>query len=97
MRVFISHPYRADPLANQQRVKDLARCVTMEGLLPIAPQIYLPAFIDESTERELALRMCLELVALSDEVRVYGKPTAGMRLEIAEAQRLGIPVVEVKE
>ena len=65
----------------------------MEGYLPIAPQIYLPEFIDEATERDLALKLCLALVTLSGEVRVYGKPTEGMRLEIAEAHRLGIPVV----
>jgi hypothetical protein len=35
----------------------------------------------------------LKLIALSDEVMTYGVPTEGMRLEIAEARRLGIPVV----
>jgi len=35
-------------------------------------------------------------VALSDEVYAYGEPTEGMRLEIAEAERLGIPVVYVE-
>ncbi len=91
---FISHPYRDDPDRNIARVVDIARRLALEGLLPIAPQIYLPRFIDEATERDLALRLCLALVALSDEVRVYGQPTEGMRLEIAEARRLGIPVVD---
>jgi hypothetical protein len=36
------------------------------------------------------------MVALSDEVRVYGEPSEGMRLEIAEAERLGIPVVRLE-
>jgi len=67
--------------------------VALEGCLPLAPQIYLPQFVDEETERSLALNLCFALVAISDEVRVYGEPTAGMRLEIAEARRLGIPVV----
>ena len=66
----------------------------MEGHCPLAPQIYLPQFVDESTERALALKLCLELLALSEEVRVYGEPSAGMHLEIAEAHRLGIPVVD---
>ena len=63
------------------------------GHLPLAPQIYLPAFIDDSKERELALELCLKFVAMSDEVRVFGEPSEGMLLEIAEAERLGIPVV----
>jgi hypothetical protein len=53
-----------------------------------------PTFLDESTERDVAMRLCLRLVSLSDEVRVYGPEISeGMRLEIAEAERLGIPVL----
>jgi hypothetical protein len=52
-----------------------------------------PQFLSESTERDLALRVTRVLVGRVDEVWVYGKPTAGMCLEIAEAERLGIPVV----
>ena len=97
MRIFVSHQYSNDPHKSSLRVQAVARELVRENHLPLAPQIYLPQFIDESKERELALKLCLELVALSDEVRVYGKPTEGMRLEIAEAHRLGIPVIEVKE
>jgi len=71
----------------------ICRRLISEGRVPIAPQVYIPAFVDEATERDLALRLCLRLVALSDEVYAYGEPTEGMRLEIAEAERLGIPVV----
>jgi hypothetical protein len=93
-RVFISHPYRNAPLANAEHVVNIARTLARSGQLPIAPQIYLPQFISEATERDLALRMCLALVGLSDGVRVFGEPTEGMRLEIAEAHRLGIPVLD---
>jgi hypothetical protein len=92
-RVFISHAFASAPGVNARLVSNLARASARTGRLPIAPQIYLPQFVDETTERGLALRLCLALVALSDEVRVYGEPTEGMRLEIAEARRLGIPVV----
>ena len=91
--VFISHLFSDDPEKNGQRVVGIVRQLTEEGHLALAPQIYLPQFIDEKTERPLALRICLELVGLADEVRVYGELSEGMRLEIAEAERLGIPVV----
>jgi hypothetical protein len=91
--IFISHAFSSAPGENAAAVTRLARRLTLSQVLPIAPQIYLPQFIDEATERDLALRLCLALVSLSDEVRVYGEPTAGMRLEIAEARRLGIPVI----
>ena len=54
----------------------------------------MPQFLDEPTERDVALRCCLRLVTLADEVRVYGEPTEGMELEIAEAKLLGIPIIE---
>jgi hypothetical protein len=92
--VFISHAYASDPTRNAIRVVKISRALARSGALPVAPQIYLPQFVDETTERDLALRLCLGLVALSNEVRVYGEPSAGMRLEIAEAYRLGIPVVD---
>jgi hypothetical protein len=37
----------------------------------------------------------LRLVAAADSVHVYGEVSAGMALEIAEARRLGIPIVFV--
>jgi hypothetical protein len=92
--VFVSHPYRRNPGWNARRVLHIARLLALDGHLPIAPQIYLPQFVNEVAERDLALRLCLELVALSDEVRVYEEPSEGMRLEIAEAHRLGILVVD---
>jgi dienelactone hydrolase len=91
--IFVSHPYRADTKRNQDHVRDIARKLAVRGFLPLAPQIYLPLLLDETTERALALKLCLRLVGLSDLLRVYGEPTEGMRLEIIEAQRLGIPVV----
>jgi len=96
-RIFISHPFSSAPDHHERVIVNLARALAHAGSLPIAPQIYLPQFIDEATERELALKLCLALVAICDEVRVYGEPSEGMRLEIAEAHRLGIPVTEVKE
>ncbi len=91
--VFVSHAFSSDPISHGRRVAEIARDLSMRGHLPLAPQIYLPQFIDESSERELAMRVCLGFVARSDEVWSYGDPTNGMRLEIAEAERLGIPVV----
>ena len=91
--VFISHAFTSDPERSARNVAGIAREIVRSGHLPIAPQIYLPQFIDETAERDLALRLCLRLVRLSDEVRVFGSISEGMRLEIADARRLGIPVL----
>lgn len=94
--IFISHPFRGDPAGNGERVRRICAGLK-EACVPLAPHLLLPAYIDEATERPLALAHCLRLVAAADEVRVYGEATEGMALEIAEARRLGIPVIYVDD
>ena len=91
---YICHPFGGDPAGNTEQVRRVCAGLK-ETCVPLAPHLLLPAYMDEATERSLALDHCLRLVAAADEVRVYGEPTAGMALEIAEARRLGIPVVFV--
>ena len=65
----------------------------MTGQMPVVPPLYLPQFLDEATERDIAIACCLKLVSVCDELHVYGEVSEGMRQEIAKANRLGIPVV----
>ena len=89
---YVCHPYRNDPLGNRLRVAAHCRRLAHDGVLPLAPQLMLPTFLDERTERELAMTLCLRMVRLADEVIVYGAPTEGMQREIAEATRCGVRV-----
>lgn len=92
-RVYVCHPYRNAPAENVERVTEICKALSASGHLPVAPQLYLPQFMDEATEREQALAMCLDLLDASDEVQVYGQSiTAGMRVEIERAEARGIPV-----
>ena len=91
-RIFVFHPYAADPEGNAALVARIARRIVLQGHLPIAPQLYLPQFIDEASERDLALRLCLDLVAVSDIVEIHGEITDGMRREITEARWRGIRI-----
>ena len=92
--IYVCHPYAGDPLGNIEGIRRLCHHSVRRGFVPLAPQLSLPQFLDEENERDLALKLCLRLVALADEVRVYGELTEGMRLEVEEARRLGIPVVD---
>ncbi len=92
--VYVCHGYSLDPIFNAERICKVCRSLVHEGRVPIAPQLLLPQFIHEETERDLALMLCFEFIALAEEVWVYGDPTDGMRMEIAEAERLRIPVVQ---
>ena len=91
--VYVCHRYRGDAQTNSRAVVSVCRSVAMSGAVPLAPQLFLPQFLDELTERDRAIECCLRFVSLVDEVWVFGKVSEGMRKEIAEANRLGIPVV----
>ena len=92
-RVYVCHPFAGEVEANTGRVKVICRALVERGLLPVAPQLYLPQFLDEATDRDRALELCLGLLEVCDEVRVYGsRISPGMRLEIDHAVALGIPV-----
>ena len=92
-RVYVCHPFANDPAGNIEKVSRICRRIVEDGELPIAPQLYLPAFIDEATERELALELCLEFVDLSDELRVFDRTvTSGMGRELDRAKRRQIPI-----
>ena len=90
---YISHPFASNPEANASAIRKLCRGIAQSGVLPLPPQLYLPQFLNEKTHRELAMSYCLRLVGVCDELWLFGEPTEGMRLEIAEAERLGIPVI----
>lgn len=93
-RIYVCHPFGDDPEVNAAKVRAICRAIVDEGHLPVAPQLYLPAFIDEKTERELALRLCVELIAFCEVLWFYGtRISAGMEQEISAAHHRGIPVV----
>lgn len=92
-RVYVCAPYSMNPKVSQFLCTTLAREIYKEGHLPIAPQIYLHQFVSEEDDRRGALSLCLELLALCTEVRVYGTVVSeGMQLEIERAAFLQIPV-----
>ena len=52
----------------------------VEGYLPIAPHLLFPQFLNEGIEEErrLGITMGMELLALCDEVWVFGEATEGI-------------------
>jgi hypothetical protein len=77
-------------IKNQPEFYHPSMCVDGRGMtrqyLPIAPQIYLDRFVDETTERRLAMNYCLDLLQACNELWIFGPTTAGMRQEIAQAR-----------
>ena len=84
--IYVCHPFRGDPSGNRRRIAAVCRSLAAHGDTPIAPQLSVPEYLDESSERELALDQCLRVLELVDEVWVYGNPTEGMKREINAAK-----------
>ena len=93
--VYICHPFRGDVAANRERVRRICAAIKCD-YVPLAPHLMLPAYIDEATERHLALEHGLALLRGVDELWVCAHPVSeGMAEEIAEASRLGVPVYRI--
>jgi hypothetical protein len=90
--IYICHPFANDPKGNIERVTKICKAIKRE-VVPIAPHLMLPAYIDEDTERELALEHGLVLLKGCDELWMYGViRTDGMSRELARAIELNISV-----
>lgn len=89
-RIFVSHPYKDNPLGNKIKVEEICRNLTDEGVLPISP-VHLFGFMDNDDSREDILQWCFDMIELCDEVWVYGK-SAGCMAEKQHAESIGKPV-----
>lgn len=98
--VYIASPYAGDIEYNTRKAIGYCRYVAEHGVVPLAPHLLLPRFLSELNpeERELGIKMGLRLLAVCSELWVFGdRITTGMRREISEAERLGIPVNYISE
>ena len=72
--VYIASPYAGDVQANTEAAKGYCRAALEEGVIPIAPHLLYPQFLEDSdpAERNLCLRAGLELLALCDGMLARG-------------------------
>lgn len=97
--VYICSPLRGDYENNMENA--MAYCsVAMKHLpdvVPIAPHIYFPRFLDDTNEeeRELGMAAGIALLDKCDELWAFGleNPSEGMEREIEHATERGIPVL----
>lgn len=91
--VFISHPLKGDFEGNRKKVDTICKESIEQGLLPISP-LHLFHFLDKETPklRNEIMKVCYELIDISDEVWIYGD-SEGCRLEKKYAEQTGKKVV----
>lgn len=96
--VYICSPYSGDVIHNTELASRYSRFAVDQGYVPITPHLYLPLFISEENERELAISTGLRLLDVCSELWVCGgRISEGMRREIARAAEAGLPIRNVKE
>lgn len=99
--VFIAHPIRGDVASNMKKVFAICEEVRKEGHTPIAPYLTLPRPTDEVIKNR-GLGLWANLTTFErgyvDELWLYGDGISdGMKIEVALAKKLGIPVVAKSE
>ena len=85
--VYICSAYSGDVEGNTEKARRYSRFAVDAGKIPIAPHLLLPQFMEEESERELAMFMDIAILSKCRELWVFGQPTAGMLNEIAYAER----------
>ena len=92
--VYICFPFsKGNVEQNTENARRYSRFAVDKHCIPIAPRLLFPQFMNEDTERETALFMGIVLLTKCAEIWVFGSfVSSGMAVEIAKAQRKGIPI-----
>jgi len=94
-KVYVVSKYAGDTKANVSKAIGYSRFVIQKKRIPVASHLIYPAVLQDTiaAERELGMMFGLALLALCDEVWVFGKEhSEGMTAEIVEAKRLNKPM-----
>lgn len=87
--VYICSPYAGDIEKNTENARGYSRFAVEQGMLPVAPHLLFPQFVDERTERHLALKMGMVLLSKCEQVWVFGDVVSeGMVAEINRAGKM---------
>lgn len=96
--VYICSKYRGNVAHNMAMARRYSRFAVDQGCVPLTPHLWLPQFLSEETERELALRIDLRLLERCDELWVCGDEISeGMAREIERATDMGLPLRHITE
>ena len=86
--VYICSPFAGDEEGNTMKARKYSRFAVDNKAIPIAPHLLLPQFMEEATERELAMFMNMVLLGRCTELWVFGERISeGMESEIQRAKQ----------
>lgn len=93
-KIYVTSQYAGDVDANTKAAAGYCRRVIEEGNMPVASHLLYPQVLNDNNPkyRKLGLMFGLALLAVCDEVWVFGSVSPGMAQEIEEAKRLKKPI-----
>ena len=93
--IYVASPYAGDVEKNVAYAKWVCREIAEHGYAFVAPHLIYPEILDDAVpeERQAGIKMGLTLLQRCDELWAFGPVvSSGMQREIAEAERLRIPI-----
>ena len=95
--VYIASPYAGNVDKNVRMVKRYCQFAVRQGVIPLAPHLLFPQFLDDSNEqeRQLGLSFAIALLDRCDEMWVFSTANGvseGMAREIEYAKQYKIPI-----
>ena len=91
--VYICSPFSGDVEGNTLKARKFSRFAVDMGAIPLAPHLLLPQYMNEKTERDLAMQMDMIFLAHCLEIWVFGSFISnGMEAEITRAKQKGIKI-----
>ena len=89
-KIYVASKYAGDVEKNTAFAVNCCRRVIDDGCMPIASHLLYPQMLDDNNpdEREMGLMFGLALLAVCDEIWVFGEVSSGVAREVAEAKRL---------
>jgi len=88
--VYICSPYAGDIEKNTKNARRYSRFAVMKNAIPFAPHLLMPQYMDDKTERRLAMLMNSVFIGKCDELWVFGSNISnGMAYEIEKAEKMG--------
>ncbi len=98
--VYICSPYAGDIEENVRFAQNACRYAISQNCAPLAVQLLYPELLDDAVaaERETGIRMGLRVLTSCDELWCCSdRLSSGMKMEIEEAKRMGVPIRYVGE
>lgn len=92
--VYICSPCRGRLEQNIRKANDYCWFAAQKGVVPFAPHTAFTGFLDDTVleQRQLGMKLGLEILKVCDEIWVFGSLSEGMKIEVEMARELNLPI-----